>query len=95
MPFGADGTFTPESFVERVNSDLANDLGNLLNRTVAMVDKYFGGELPAYKAGVTAFDASLEEAAVSLSTSGLRFSRSSSAAGRTAFVLWRGDLKMS
>lgn len=63
VPFGADGTFTPESFVERVNSDLANDLGNLLNRTVAMVDKYFGGEVPAFRAGVTAFDASLEEAA--------------------------------
>lgn len=63
VPFGADGTFTPESFVERVNSDLANDLGNLLNRTVAMVDKYFGGEVPAYQTGVTAFDAALEEAA--------------------------------
>lgn len=63
VPFGADGTFTPESFVERVNSDLANDLGNLLNRTVAMVDKYFDGEVPAYKSGVTAFDAALEDAA--------------------------------
>ncbi|SMF87696.1 methionyl-tRNA synthetase [Paenibacillus uliginis N3/975] len=63
VPFGADGTFTPESFVERVNSDLANDLGNLLNRTVAMVDKYFDGEVPAFKAGVTAFDAAIEEAA--------------------------------
>lgn len=63
VPFGADGTFTPESFVERVNSDLANDLGNLLNRTVAMVDKYFGGEVPAYQTGVTAFDVALEEAA--------------------------------
>ncbi|MDR0269688.1 methionine--tRNA ligase [Paenibacillus sp.] len=63
VPFGADGTFTPESFVERVNSDLANDLGNLLNRTVAMVDKYFDGLVPAYQSGVTAFDADLEEAA--------------------------------
>ena len=63
VPFGADGTFTPESFVERVNSDLANDLGNLLNRTVAMVDKYFGGEVPAFTRGVTAFDQALEEAA--------------------------------
>lgn len=63
VPFGSDGTFTPESFVERVNSDLANDLGNLLNRTVAMVDKYFGGEIPAFKAGVTTFDAAMEEAA--------------------------------
>ncbi|MBE9913041.1 methionine--tRNA ligase [Paenibacillus donghaensis] len=63
VPFGADGTFTPESFVERVNSDLANDLGNLLNRTVAMVDKYFDGLVPAYQPGVTAFDADLEAAA--------------------------------
>ncbi|MEK5644205.1 methionine--tRNA ligase [Paenibacillus rhizosphaerae] len=63
VPFGADGTFTPESFVERVNSDLANDLGNLLNRTVAMVDKYFEGRVPGYRSGVTPFDASLEEAA--------------------------------
>lgn len=63
VPFGADGTFTPESFVERVNSDLANDLGNLLNRTVAMVDKYFDGSVPEYKPGVTAFDGELEEAA--------------------------------
>ncbi|BBH21138.1 methionine--tRNA ligase [Paenibacillus baekrokdamisoli] len=59
VPFGSDGTFTPEGFVERVNFDLANDLGNLLNRTIAMIEKYFGGEIPAYAGHVTAFDEAL------------------------------------
>ncbi|MFC4323949.1 methionine--tRNA ligase [Litchfieldia salsa] len=56
VPFGSDGVFTPESFVERINFDLANDLGNLLNRTIAMIDKYFDGKIPAYKGEVTDFD---------------------------------------
>lgn len=61
VPFGSDGVFTPESFVERVNYDLANDLGNLLNRTVAMISKYFDGVVPEYKKDATEYDASLVE----------------------------------
>ena len=49
LPFGSDGVFTPEAFVERTNYDLANDLGNLVNRTISMINKYFQGELPAYQ----------------------------------------------
>lgn len=45
MPYGSDGEFTPEFFVEKYNSDLCNDLGNLLNRTIAMINKYNNGEL--------------------------------------------------
>ncbi|SFS87065.1 methionyl-tRNA synthetase [Marininema halotolerans] len=46
VPFGYDGVFTPEGFVERTNADLANDLGNLLHRSLTMVKKYAEGKVP-------------------------------------------------
>lgn len=57
--FGTDGSFTPEQFVERINVDLANDFGNLLNRTVSMIIKYFK-TIPEYKGNLTTFDEDMD-----------------------------------
>lgn len=61
VPFGSDGVFTPENFVERINFDLANDLGNLLNRTVAMISQYFDGVIPIYQGSNNEYEKSLLE----------------------------------
>lgn len=60
LPYGGDGVFSPEAFVERINFDLANDFGNLLNRTISMINKYFQGSIHKSSAS-NDFDKDLEE----------------------------------
>lgn len=60
FPYGQDAIFTPEDFVNRYNYDLCNDLGNLLNRTIGMVNKYFGGKVPNYEGRINKADEGLE-----------------------------------
>ena len=61
MSFAQDSMFTPEDFVEKFNADLANDLGNLLNRTIGMCNKYFDGVVSASPKVKTDFDDTLEQ----------------------------------
>ena len=58
---GQDGIFTPEDFIDRFNYDLCNDLGNLLNRTIGMINKYCEGYIPEYSGCINEVDKDLEE----------------------------------
>ncbi len=61
MSVSQDGVYSPEDFVERYNSDLCNDLGNLVNRTVSMVNKYFEGTVPEYNGTPNEVDQEFEK----------------------------------
>ena len=67
VTFGLDGTFSEEALISRYNSDLANDLGNLLNRTLTMAEKYFEGKVPAVTDAKSQFTGKMKDVGTSLS----------------------------
>ena len=66
IPFGSDGLYNSEIFMNKFNSDLANDLGNLVSRTSAMIIKYFGGEVLAPSSEEEEYDKELKNVALSM-----------------------------
>jgi len=70
VPFGLDGSFSEEAIIKRFNSDLANDLGNLLYRTLTMIDKYYQGFIPQIEINKIKFDEAGEDIKKTISTLG-------------------------